>query len=162
MKALPDYARHSHSRCKFWTPKSYELQKKLMREMDACQTHRDAVVLLRAQSCRAVEIDDPEYLAAVLSLADSNTQVSTEIRFATAIAAMSAKKYRCAYAAWDDNGMCWSKDSDDPWLPDSHHAASVLMRVCDEVDDIRDILPKNQRREGDHNELCSMMDRLST
>lgn len=124
-------AASGHSGCRFWTSRSDAALKALLREADECQTHDEAVDALRRQCCRAVSDNDPEYLAAVLAVADRCTEASTEMRFAAAIASMGQEKYACAFAAWDDNGACWASAADDPWLPSGAHSASVMMKVCD-------------------------------
>ena len=152
----------AHRGCRFWTGRAKEAYRALLKEVDATQTHAEALALLREGCCRAVCRDDPESLAAALALADRSVQSGAEVRFATAIAAMAAKKYACAYCAWDDGGACWSRQSDDPWLPDSARAADVLMRVCEEAMAFRGAIPEESRDAGETSDLCRMMSRLST
>ena len=147
-----------HAGCRFWTARSDAALKALLREADECQTHDEAVAALRRRCCRAVADDDPEYLAAVLAVADRCTEASTDMRFAAAVASMEAGKYACAYVAWDDNGACWAKTSDDPWLPAGSHSASVRMRVCDEAREAR----RGAGAGGGASDLCRAMGRLNT
>ena len=153
-----------HSGCRFWTAESDEAYMYLLREADELRSHEDCVALLRARSCDAVARNDPASLAAVMALADARPGISTELRFATAIASMAAKKYECAYAAWDDNGACWCSASDDPWIPDSAKAASVLMRVCHEASCMRNSCSPGSLDAfpGDESELCRLMSRMNT
>ena len=153
-----------HSGCRFWTAESNEAYKHLLREADELRSHEDCVALLRSRSCDAVARNDPARLAAVMAFADTRPGISAELRFATAIAAMAAKKYECAYAAWDDSGACWSSTSDDPWLPDSAKAASVLMRVCHEVSCMRNACSPGSLEAfpGDQSDLCRLMCRMTT
>ena len=152
-------AEAAHAGCKFWSAGAY---RSFVRELEEARGHTESVEKIRESCCAAVANDDPVLLCAVLAAADGVTSVSTDIRFATAIAAMAAKKYACAYAAWDDGGSCWSRASDDPWVPDSAHAASVLMAVCDEAGSIREGVPVDMRRAGDTSDLCSLMNRMNT
>ena len=141
MEALS--ARVPQTACKHWTPRSAKAYAKLLKEIDRSQTHVEAVF----SGPKAVAPSHKATLTAVLALADNSTEVSTELRFA-AIASMAAKKYSCAYAAWDDRARAGPKQATTP-APDSSHAASVLMSVCEEASDIRGAIPEERRLTGD-------------
>jgi hypothetical protein len=152
----------AHAACRHWSVGAVVAYRSLQRELNDAQDQEDAVRMIRERCCLAVSSDDPEKLCAALAAADKSTAAATEIRFATAIAAMAAKKFDCAYAAWDDGGACWSRASDDPWVPDSAHAAAVLMGVCDELSRLRAQQTAGTVAEGDATSLCEMMRSLTT
>jgi len=139
----------AHAKCRYWSVGAVVAYRQLLRDLNGAQDQEDAVKTIRERCCLAVSSDDPEQLCAVLAVADRSTAASTDIRFATAVASMAAKKYECAYAAWDDGGACWSKASDDPWVPDSAHAAAVLMGVCDELTALRAMHAKHAKHAND-------------
>jgi hypothetical protein len=146
----------AHATCRHWSPGAVAAYRVFLRELDGVQDHDEALIAIRERCFAAVARNDPEQLCAVLAAADRSTAAATDIRFATAIAAMAAGKYECAYAAWDDGGACWSRTSEQPWVPDSAHAAGVLMGVCDEASRVRLIA------DGDTTSLCDMMSDLTT
>ena len=160
----------AHATCRYWTVAAVVAYRQLLRELNHAQDQEDAVKTIRERCCLAVSSDDPEQLCAVLAAADRSTAAATDIRFATAVASMAAKKFECAYAAWDDGGACWSRASDDPWVPDSAHAAAVLMGACEELSALRarhaamqgHAAMPGHATEGDAAALCDMMSGLST
>ena len=153
----------AHATCRYWSVAAVAAYRSLQRELNGAQDQEDAVTMIRERCCLAVSSDDPDQLCAVLAAADRSTVAANDIRFATAVASMAAKKFECAYAAWDDGGACWSRASDDPWVPDSAHAASVLMGVCDELSRLRARQSHETAvAEGDSASLCDMMSSLST
>lgn len=123
----------THEACRHWTAAAAQHYGKLLLEADASPSPEDAAETLRRRTAIAVIDDDPERLCAALALADRVVEASAELRFATAIAAMAAKKYRCAYAAWDDGGQCWSAESAGPGVPASDRSAAVMRVVCDDA-----------------------------
>lgn len=151
----------AHATCRYWSVGAVLAYRSFLRELDDAQDQEDAVTMIRERCCLAVSSDDPEQLCAVLAAADRSTDAAN-IRFATAIASMAAKKYECAYAAWDDGGACWSRTSDDPWVPDGAHAAGVLLGVCDEASTARGRQATDMVADGDASSLCDMMTSLST
>nr|WRJ69856.1 hypothetical protein TetV2_00411 [Oceanusvirus sp.] len=78
----------------------------------------------------ALEARDPQSLCGVFRVCDL-CDAGTDMRFATAIRAMSARAYDCAYAAWDDAGQCWSQESETPNVPSSRAAAEAIKSACE-------------------------------
>jgi hypothetical protein len=152
----------AHASCRYWGERAAAEWQAIRQEIDKADSHEEIVRMLRARCCAALAAGDPELMCAAVAAADANAEHANKIRFATAIAAMAAKKYECAFAAWDDGGgNCWARESEDPWVPDGAQAAHVLMAVCHEAAAIRRDVPDDRRLEGDHSGLCEMMRHLS-
>jgi hypothetical protein len=113
---------------RYWTERAARVHDEVMANVPDTNPERDAYLWMCAR--RALEARDPESLSGVMRVCDMH-DISTHVRFSTAVGAMAAKAYDCAYAAWDDAGNCWSRESENPNVPSSFIAAETMKSTCE-------------------------------